>query len=104
MSVNPLGLSVATSNSNVQPGAFRVITPTFDPNFKKYNAGSALKTVSGGVILSNFVTAQPNVNLDCQPVLKFYVQVGDYVAGTVMNFTSSSTMAALCDATSTLNL
>ncbi len=99
MTVSPLGLSVPTSNPAVQAGAFRITTPTFDPTLHQYIAGSAVKSISGSIILSNFVSAQPNTNIDCQPILKFYVQTGSYTPGTVMNFTSSSVGAALCDAT-----
>ncbi len=71
----------------------------FNPVLANYNAGSAVQTLTGGIVLSNFVTAQPNSNIDCQPIIKFYVQTGTYTPGTVMNFTSSSATAALCDAT-----
>jgi len=100
MTVSPsLGLSVPVTTSGPQQGSFRIITPVFNPVLANYNAGSAVQTLMGGIILSNFVTAQPNTNLDCQPIIKFYVQTGTYTAGTVMNFTASSATAALCDAT-----
>ncbi|WP_426435195.1 hypothetical protein [Bradyrhizobium genosp. P] len=100
MTVNPsLGLSVPVSTSGPQTGSFRIITPVFNPVLTNYNAGSAVQTLTGGITLSNFVTAQPNTNLDCQPVIIFYVQTGTYTPGTVMNFTSSSATAALCNAT-----
>ncbi|GJE46584.1 hypothetical protein [Methylobacterium soli] len=100
MTVQPsLGLSTPVSTQGPQAGSFRIVTPPFNPTLQKYNAGSAIQNVSGGITLSNFVTALPNSNLDCQPVLKFYVATGNYTAGTVMNFTSSSRSAALCDAT-----
>ena len=100
MIVSPsLGLSVPVSTMGPPPGAFRIITPVFNPVLQNYNAGSALQTLTGGIVLSNFITAQPNTNIDCQPMLKFYVQTGSYTPGTVMNFTSSSLTAALCDAT-----
>jgi hypothetical protein len=100
MTVKPsLGLSVPVSSSAPQTGSFRIITPVFDPVLANYNAGSAVQTLTGGITLSNFVTAQPNSNLDCQPVIIFYVQTGTYTPGTVMNFTSSSATAAVCNAT-----
>ena len=100
MTVSPsLGLSVPTSTQGPQAGSFRIITPVFNPVLTAYNAGSAVQSLSGGITLSNFVTAQPNSNLDCQPIIKFYVQTGTYTAGTVMSFTSSSQGAAICDAT-----
>jgi hypothetical protein len=101
MTVSPsLGLSAPVPSSGLQPGSFRIITPSYNPSIASYNAGSGVQTLQGGVILSNFVTAQPNNNLDCQPVMKFYVQTGTYNSGTVMNFTSSSINAAQCDAAS----
>lgn len=100
MTVSPsLGLSVPVSTAGPQSGAFRIISPTYNPITSAYNAGSAVQALSGAITMSNFVTAQPNTNLDCQPVIKFYVQTGTYTPGTVMNFTSSSINAALCDAT-----
>jgi hypothetical protein len=100
MMVSPsLGLSVPVFTSGLAQGCFRIVTPGYNPVLAAYNAGAAVQTLQGGVLLSNFVTAQPNINLDCQPTLKFYVQTGTYTPGTVMNFTSSSVNAALCDAT-----
>lgn len=100
MTVSPsLGLSIPVSTAGPQAGSFRIVSPVFNPVLANYNAGSAVQTLTGGIILSNFVTAQPNNNIDCQPIIKFYVQTGTYTAGTVMNFTSSSATAAVCDAT-----
>jgi hypothetical protein len=100
MIVSPsLGLSKPVPTVGPQPGSFRIITPSWNSALASYNAGSAVQTLQGGVTLSNFVTAQPLNNLDCQPVIKFYVQTGSYTPGTVMNFTGSSLNSALCDAT-----
>ncbi|MFA7413895.1 MAG: hypothetical protein WC048_05370 [Rhizobium sp.] len=96
-SVNPLGLTQPTVGTGVQPGAFRITTPTYDPP-AVYNVGSAVE-VNGGIVLSNFVVANPSNNTDCQPILKYYVQTGAYTPGTVMNFTQSSVNAAVCDFT-----
>ncbi len=96
-SVSPLGLTQPTQGVGVQPGAFRIITPTYSPP-AVYNVGSAVE-VNGGIALSNFVVANPASNTDCQPILKYYVQTGSYTPGTVMNFTQSSTNAAVCDFT-----
>jgi len=94
-SVNPLGLTQPTAGSGVQPGAFRITTPVYAPP-AIYNIGSAVQ-VNGGVGLSSFVLANPANHTDCMPVPKFYVQTGSYTAGTVINFTSSSVYAAICD-------
>ncbi|EJB07188.1 hypothetical protein Rleg9DRAFT_6192 [Rhizobium leguminosarum bv. trifolii WSM597] len=95
--VNPLGLSAPIYGEGVQPGAFRITTPVFNsPPY--YNVGSAV-AVKGGIVLSNFVQANPASNTDCQPVLKYYVQTGSYTPGVLMNFSQSSVNAALCDFT-----
>lgn len=101
MSVSPsLGLTPPTFTAGVQPGAYRIVTPSFNPVTQKYNAGLAVKsTTTGAVVLSNFINAEPSKNIDCQPVLIFYVQTGGYQAGSVINFTTSSVGAALCDTT-----
>jgi hypothetical protein len=100
MTVSPsLGLSVPVSTVGPQAGSFRIVTPAFNPVLTNYNAGSAVQSLTGSITLSNFVTAPPSSNLDCQPVIVFYVQTGSYTPGTVMNFTSSSINAATCDAT-----
>ncbi len=93
----PLGLNSPTYETGVQAGAFRIITPVYN-SVASYNAGSAL-SANGTTMLSSFVTAQPNQNIDCQPILKFYVATGSYTPGTVMNFTQSSATAGLCDFT-----
>lgn len=100
MTVSPsLGLSVPIYTDGPPPGTFRIRVPAYNPVLSNYNAGTAVQTLNGGVILSNFVTAQPNTMIDCQPAKVFYVQTGTYTPGTVMNFTSSSAMAAVCDPT-----
>ncbi|WP_421697292.1 hypothetical protein [Ancylobacter sp.] len=104
-SVNPLGLSPPTVGQYVQPGAFRIITPTYQPPYM-YNIGSAVQA-NGSVMLSNFVVASPANTTDCQPILRYYVQTGSYIPGSVINFTQSSVSAALCDFTggySTINV
>jgi hypothetical protein len=99
MTVSPsLGLSVPVSTGGPPAGSFRIVTPTFNPLLGNYNAGLAVQSISGQIILSNFVTAQPTSNLDCQPAIVFYVATGSYTAGAVINFTQSSTNAAKCDA------
>lgn len=94
-----LGLAPPVTDASVQHGAFRIVAPSFTPALQQYNGGSAVQLANGSVVLSNFTTVMPMTNLDCQPILKFYVQTGTYTSGTVMNFTQSSTNSALCDAT-----
>lgn len=102
MTVSPaLGLSPASPGpASVQKGAFRITTPTFNSLTQQYNAGMAVKNmVTGDIVLSNFVNAEPNKNIDCQPVMIFYVAVGSYQPGSVINFSESSVTSAACDAT-----
>lgn len=100
--IDPLGLKGPNNDSGVQPGAFRLTMPKFNPNSQKFNAGLGVKAQLDGFPhyeLSNFITAEPQKNIDVQPVLQFFVATGDYLAGQVVNFTTSSVGAALCDAT-----
>lgn len=102
MTVSPaLGLSPASPGpAGVQKGAFRITTQTFNSLTQQYNAGMAVKNmVTGDIVLSNFVNAEPNKNIDCQPVMIFYVAVGSYQPGSVINFSESSVTSAVCDAT-----
>ena len=99
LSLSPFGLSVPVADTTAQAGSFRIVSPVFNPSLNNINAGSAVQLGDGSVVLSNFTTVLPNQNLDCQPILKYYIQTGSYQAGTVMNFTSSSLTAAFCDAT-----
>ncbi|WP_147198377.1 hypothetical protein [Pantoea sp. CCBC3-3-1] len=85
-------LENAIYDPETQAGAFRISTPTYGSFDKVFYAGSAVRASSGEVIMSNFIEASPNSNMDFQPQLKFYVQVGSYEAGNVMDFTTSSKM------------
>jgi hypothetical protein len=99
MTLSPsLGLSVPFSTTGPQPGNFRINAAYTFPY--QYNAGSAVRMWAGGIVLSSFVTAQEGSIIDCMPTDKFYVQTGTYVSGTVLDFASASSTAALCDATS----
>jgi hypothetical protein len=100
MQIDPLGLTPPAYVQGVQNGAFRIITSEFNPVTNKYNAGLAVQNqTDGSIVLSNFINVQPNINIDVQPVLIFYVQIGSYQAGSVVNFTTSSVGAAVCDTT-----
>ncbi|SDQ16766.1 hypothetical protein [Pseudovibrio sp. Tun.PSC04-5.I4] len=96
--LDPLGLSNAVFDKDVQKGAFRIYVPPFAPN-KHYNVGSAVETGDGSNVLSNFIPAEASVAVDCEPILQFYVATGDYTPGTVMDFTEKGENAALCDFT-----
>ncbi len=93
-----LALSPPVNQEGVEGGAFRVVTPTFNPIATPYNAGLAA-IADNEIVLSNFIVAEPNKSIDVQPIVKFYVATGSYEAGTVVNFDTTSTGAAVCDAT-----
>ncbi len=97
--INPLGIEAAKIDPTVAAGAFRICSPVFDPERKRYLAGAAIEKSDESIVLSSFVEMESNTRLDCQPVIKFYVATGAYQAGTIMNFISSSRSAAECDAT-----
>lgn len=100
MIVSPLGLSAPTPAQDVKEGFFRIVTPTFDASQKQYHAGPAVEHDTGAVILSSFIKVKPTSYLDCQPIPTFYVAMANFSAGEVINFTSLSKVAAVCDATS----
>ncbi len=93
-----VGLSKPVNNVQVPAGNFRITTATFTSPPDYFNAGSGC-TVNGGIVLSNFVCATSQTNLDCQPVLIFYVQIGSYPPSAVINFNYSAVNAAMCDFT-----
>lgn len=99
ISNNTLSLTPAAYDSGVQEGAFRIVTPAFNPTLVNYNIGLAAVMGNGQAVLSNFITAPPSNNVDAQPVVIFYVNTGNYTPGTTINFTSSSKNSAICDAT-----
>jgi hypothetical protein len=94
---NPI-LSQATNTQSVQAGAFRIVTPIFQPSQGTYLIGSG-GVSNGYLVLSNYIIAQPNTFVDVQPVVKFYISTGSYSAGQTINFSVSSATSALCDAT-----
>jgi len=94
-----INLTDPINEPTVQNGAFRIITPIFNPAQNKYNIGLSATNGNGEILLSNFIEGQPNKNTDVQPIVRFYVNTGSYTPGTVVNFTASSVNAALCDAT-----
>jgi len=96
MNVPPLGLTPPSSNSGAVTCNCMITTPTFDANLAQYNAGLAIKS-NGGYVLSNYINALPNQNIQCQPVVNFHVTTGSYAAGSVIDFATASTNSALCD-------
>lgn len=94
-----LFLDVPVVTPGVQQGAFRITTPAFAPTQHQFNVGLSTTNDDEEVLLSNFISGEPSKNTDVQPIVKFYVNTGSYKPGTVVNFTTSSATAALCDAT-----
>lgn len=97
MVLNPLSLTPAVAAAAVPKGMFRITTPSYDSSALTYNAGTALRTSSGGVVLPGFVVASPSMNIDLRPVRTFCVAVGSAATGIVIvpsNFLNTAT----CDA------
>lgn len=102
MSIDAYGmpdLSVPKDGDHVQDGAFRIVTPLYLPGDGPFIVGTA--AISNDVLtMSNFISAVPGENFDIQPIVKFYIATGNYIAGQIVNFTESSAKCAVCDATS----
>lgn len=100
LSVNPLGLSPAYPQAGVMPGAFRIVTPAYDPEASgTINIGLAVKFPgNGSIAISSLLEAAPNLTVDCQPNMQFYVQIGEYQQGAAFNFPGVAQNAAVCDA------
>lgn len=94
-----LYLTAPVNTPGTQLGAFRITTPQFNPANTSINLGLSTTNGDGEILLSNFVMGEPSKNTDVQPIVKFYIQTGSYTPGTVVNFSSSSVGAAVCDAT-----
>lgn len=94
-----LYLDIPVVTPGVQPGAFRITTPSYAPSQHQFNVGLSTTNNDDEVLLSNFIAGEPSKNADVQPIVKFYVNTGSYKPGTVVNFSTSSATAALCDAT-----
>lgn len=97
----PLGLTPPVNGSDIQPGAFRITTPSFTAP-PCYNVGLADSVndadgVNKEVVLSSFVLADPIDNIDCIPILKYYIQIGSYAPGDVIDFIQASTAACMAD-------
>lgn len=98
MLLDPLSLSQATTAATVPKGMFRITTPSYDSGALTYNAGTALRTAAGGVVLPGFVVASPGMNIDLRPVRTFCVVIGSAATGIVI-VPSDFTNTATCDAT-----
>jgi len=94
----PSGYAPAVQPGGRSGGRLRVMAPGFDDSVHAINAGCALRADGGGVVLSNFVQAAPSEILDCEPVARFYVAVGHYPTGTVVDLPNALRAPGLCDA------
>ena len=81
MSTNPLALTPPVFNSNVPAGAFRIVVPSYDSNSETYYVGTGLQSQSGLVILTSYIVANPNTQVNVTPTKTFYVAIGDYKTG-----------------------
>jgi hypothetical protein len=96
-----VSLSMPVNDPSVPAGAFRIVTAQYNPASTFFNIGLLTEVAVNNLIqysLSSFILGAPDTSVDCQPIQKFYVQIGNYTSGTVLPFTSS-TNAAVCDFT-----
>lgn len=98
MSLDPLSLSPAVYTQNVKNGSFRITTPGYDSATRIYNAGTGLRTSSGGVVLPSFIVASPLTNIDVTPSRTFFVAIGSAATGVVIA-PANVTNNAACNAT-----
>jgi len=88
-------------SKKIPNGAFAVKVPKnrqFEPLLPNYHVG--LGAISDGKeIISSFNQASPGTLIDIQPVVQFWVAIGSMEKNSVVNFTTLSVDAALCDAT-----
>ncbi len=99
LSVSPLALSLPVVNPAVTLGAFRITTLSAQDLLTGYNVGLVV-AINGTEIMSSYVTVQTQQDIDCAPVLKFYVVVGDYAQGAPIDINRVLSNAAVCDFTS----
>jgi hypothetical protein len=78
---NPIALTPPVFNSNVPVGAFRIVVPSYDSNSETYYVGTGLQSQSGLVILTTYIVANPNTQVDVTPTTTFYVAIGNYKTG-----------------------
>ncbi len=98
LSLAPLGLSKPKYAERVPKGNFGITVPSYMPQDGiDLFCGVAIDDPKEGLILSSYVTPAPASQVFCAPEAKYYIEVGTYAAGYILNFPDKN--AALCDFT-----
>lgn len=91
MSINPLGLSAASANTNVKEGTFGVAVPSYTPlSPPELYCGVAVTTADGSVVLSSYVAPAPSQTLSCAPQPIYYVKLGYQPTGSLITYDTSN--------------
>lgn len=98
LSSAPLGLTKPVYANGIPQGNFGIKVPSYTPQ-DGYDlfCGVAIKDPKEGVILSCYVTPAPASQVFCAPEAKYYVKVGTYAVGQIIEISDEN--AALCDFT-----
>lgn len=96
MTLDPLGLSQPDYNSEVPTGSFGITVPTYTTSSSLHvYCGCASLNSDGTSTLSSYIAPVPNSQIYCGPAAKFFVKVGNYPVGNVINYSTEN--AAPCD-------
>ncbi|MBU4433768.1 MAG: hypothetical protein KKC14_05045 [Alphaproteobacteria bacterium] len=96
LTVSPLGLSAPTYQSGLQAGCFGVQIPPFSPSTSlDLYCGCASINQDGSIILSSFISPNPNSSIYCSPTPIYYVKFGDFPVGSIISYSTSN--SAICD-------
>ncbi|ACM30161.1 hypothetical protein MOV66_03180 [Agrobacterium sp. SHOUNA12C] len=102
MLVDPVGLTPAIFNAGVPSGAFCISVPPYTPPVPSYTVGNSIINEDGSVILSSFISAPPNVNVQIGVLQIYYITAAQYSVGSAMTYDTYSKViatAAKCDFT-----
>lgn len=96
LTLYPLGLSQPNYNSEVPTGSFGIAVPAYttSPSLHLY-CGCASLNSDGTSTLSSYIAPIPNSQVYCGPVAEFFVKVGNYPDGNVIDYSTKN--AASCN-------
>lgn len=96
LSVNPLGLSAPFHQEGLAAGFFGLQVPTFAPgSVQGLQCGCAVINQDESITLSSFVAPPPATNLYFAPMETYYVKIGSFSVGQVVNYDTAN--SARCD-------
>lgn len=92
MSINPLGLSTPTTNTNLQAATFGIAVPPYTQTQPpELYCGVAVKMANGSIVLSSYVAPMANQTISCEPKAIYYVKAGYYPTGSNFQYDTSNT-------------